>query len=261
MAPRRDQPPPGYERLMANGVDAVGLSTLAGTLVEALREGSFYDYGAHHPQSRVLAGRGAAYAVPLPDQSTRVVVRRSRHGGLLAPITGERFLGRTRAPRELATALRLARLGVPTPELVAYATYPAGVLTRRADVVTREIEQSADLAAAIAAASGEAAKRAILTAVARLVASLTAAGARHPDFNIKNVLITSDESGGHQALVLDVDRIWFDTPGARRVTARNLQRLIRSARKWRHLHALPLTEPDLLWLAAAVEDLSPSAHP
>lgn len=246
---------------MGNHVVAVGLSTLATPLVEALREGSFYEYGAHHPLARPLAGRGVAYAVPLPDATTRVVVRRSRHGGLLAPITGEHFLGRTRAPRELATALRLARLGVPTPELVAYATYPSSVLTSRADVVTREIANSADLAAAIAAVQSEAEKRTILTAVARLIASLTAAGARHPDLNIKNILITSDENGECQALVLDVDRIWFDAPGAGRVTARNLQRLVRSARKWHRLHALPLTEPDLLWLAAAVEDQSAATRP
>jgi 3-deoxy-D-manno-octulosonic acid kinase len=257
----RDQPPPGYERLIGNHVEAVGLSTLAAPLVEALREGSFYEYGAHHPRARTLAGRGVAYAVPLPDETTRVVVRRSRHGGLLAPITGELFLGRTRAPRELDTALRLARLGVPTPELVAYATYPAGMVTRRADVVTREVVNSADLAAAIAAVASEAEKRTILVAVARLVASLTAAGARHPDLNIKNILIAPDENGAPQALVLDVDRIWFDVPGARRVTTRNLQRLTRSARKWHRLHALPLTEPDLLWLAAAVEDQSLTACP
>jgi 3-deoxy-D-manno-octulosonic acid kinase len=261
MADRRDIPPAGYERLIGNRIEAVGLSTLATPLVEALREGSFYEYGAHHPRSRTLAGRGVAYAVPLPDETTRVVVRRSRHGGLLAPITGERFLGRTRAPRELATALRLARLGVPTPELVAYATYPAGALTRRADVVTRYVANSADLAAAIAAASSEAEKRSILMAVARLVAALTAAGARHPDLNIKNILIAPDENGDCQALVLDVDRIWFDAPGAPRVTTRNLQRLARSARKWRRLHALPLTEADLLWLAAAVDDRAPLPQP
>src|SRR5919205_114439 len=101
-------------------------------------------------------GRGVAYAVALPDDATRVVVRRSRHGGVLAPITGERFLGPTRAPRELDVALRLARLGVPTPEVVAFATYPAGPLVRRADVLTREVEDAVDLASALADADGPA---------------------------------------------------------------------------------------------------------
>jgi 3-deoxy-D-manno-octulosonic acid kinase len=258
----RDIAPPGYERLLGNHTEAVGLATLAAPLVEALREGSFYEYGAHHPRSRILSGRGVAYAVALPDETTRVVIRRSRHGGLLAPLTGERFLGRTRAPRELATALRLARLGVPTPELVAYATYPAGALTRRADVVTREVPNSLDMAAAIGAAATLEERQTILAAAARLIALLTAAGARHPDLNIKNILIAPDENGEPEALVLDVDRIWFDAPGARRVTTRNLQRLMRSARKWRRLHALPLREPDLLWLTAAVEDyLLPSDRP
>jgi 3-deoxy-D-manno-octulosonic acid kinase len=222
--------------------------------VEALREGSFYEYSAHHPEARIFRGRGIAYAVPLPDAATRVVVRRSRHGGMLARLTGERFLGRTRAPRELVTALRLARLGVPTPEVVAYATYPAGGLTRRADVVTREIPDSLDMAAAVSAASSPEEKRVILAAAARLLATLTDAGARHPDLNIKNILIAPDENGEPRALVLDVDRIWFDVPGNGTVTRRNLQRLIRSARKWRRLHALPLSESDLEWLARAVDD-------
>ena len=119
-----EAPPPGYERLAGDGIDAVGLSTLAGPLTEALQQGTFYDYAARHPDARTLAGRGIVYAVPLPPPGplVRAVVRRSRHGGLLAPLTGERFLGRTRAPRELRTALRLERLGVATPKLLAYAT-------------------------------------------------------------------------------------------------------------------------------------------
>jgi RIO-like serine/threonine protein kinase len=112
------------------------------------------------------------------------------------------------------------------------------------------------MAAALGAAATIEEKRAILAAVARLVATLTTAGARHPDLNIKNILIAPDENGSPQALVLDVDRIWFDAPGAHRVTMRNLQRLIRSARKWRRLHALPLTEQDLRCLSAAVDDPS-----
>ena len=49
-------------------------------------------------------------------------------GSWFSPITGERFVGRTRAPRELATALRLERNGVATPRVIAYATYPDSAL-------------------------------------------------------------------------------------------------------------------------------------
>ena len=214
----RDAPPPGYERLVSDGgVDAVGLSELAEPLTEALGAGSFYEYAAHHPEARILSGRGIAYAVPLPDPLVRVVVRRSRHGGLLAPITGEHFFGRTRAPRELRTALRLEQLGVATPRLIAYATYPELAGMRRADIITYEIAGARDLAAEIMATEGRALDDDLVVAVARLVASLTLAGARHPDLNIKNILVTRDEAGEFEALVIDVDRVWFDEPGAPRL--------------------------------------------
>ena len=141
--------PPGYTALELERGTAVVLDALATPLASALRAGSFYGYAAAQPAARVLRGRGAAYAVPLPDGVTRVVVRRSRHGGLFAPITGDRFFGRTRAPHELDVALRLAHAGVPTPQLLAYAIYPAGPFTSRADVVTREVPDPADLVATL----------------------------------------------------------------------------------------------------------------
>ncbi|HEX6537382.1 MAG TPA: lipopolysaccharide kinase InaA family protein [Gemmatimonadaceae bacterium] len=247
--------PPGYVRLSTGSVEGVALATLAPALARALAEGSFYAWAEHHPEARALAGRGIAWAVPLPDGETRVVVRRSRHGGLLAPVRGDRFIGRTRAPRELDVALRLARAGVPTPELVAYATYRAGSLTRRADVVTREIAGARDLAATIEALGGDD-LRPVLRAVAALLAALTAAGARHPDLNLKNILIAPDVNGEPEAFVIDVDRVWFDSPGAPRVAERNMRRLARSARKLRRTRDLPVHETDLLWLAATAGELT-----
>ncbi len=240
--------PPGYVVLSERGTEGALLATLERPLRAALAGGSFFGYAGHHPAARALAGRGVAYAVPLPDDAARVVVRRSRHGGLLAPLTGDRFLGRTRAPAELATSLTLARRGVPTPELVAYATYPAGALRRRADVVTREIAPSRDLAAALLDADAEA-KNVALDAAARLLAQLTAAGARHPDLNLKNILLARDANGVLEAFVLDVDRVWFDEPGAIRVAIANLRRLARSARKWHRRHGMAFDEVDVGRLA------------
>lgn len=245
--------PPGYVRLSADGVEGAALASLAEPVREALRDGTLFDYAAHHTEARALTGRGVAWAVPLPDDAARVVVRRSRHGGILARFTGERFLGATRAPRELEISLRLERLGVSTPEVVAYATYPAGQVFRRADVVTREIPDANDLAAMLAA-SDPGVRRQALAATARLLASLTDAGARHPDLNIKNVLLARDENGELQACVLDVDRVWFDVPGDPSITDANLHRLSRSARKWRRLYGLPVEEVDLLWLAESVRE-------
>src|SRR5206468_7012947 len=116
----------------------------------ALEGGTLYAYAAQHASARPLSGRGVAFAVPLPN-GERVVVRHNRHGGLLAPLTGDRFVAPTRAPYELAVSLRLTKHGVPTPEIVAYAVYRAGPLPflRRSDVASREVRDSSDLAAGL----------------------------------------------------------------------------------------------------------------
>jgi hypothetical protein len=246
--------PPGYVALSSPGVEGAALASLEAPLREALAEHTFYDYAQHHPQALPLTGRGIAYAVPLPNDE-RVVVRRSRHGGLLGPLRDDRFIGATRAPHELELSLALRRLGVATPEIVAYATYPAGPMFRRADVVSRKIPHSRDLASALAELSRGSPKRTLLDATARLLASLSMAGARHPDLNIKNILIASGDAAVPEAYVLDVDRVWLDVPGAPAVLQSNLRRLTRSALKWRRLHALPIEEADLLALETTAREL------
>jgi hypothetical protein len=246
--------PPGYERLRRPGVDAIARATIAGAVGEALSAGSLYDYAAHHPEARPLRGRGVAYAVPLPDGATRVVVRRSRHGGWLAPLTGEIFLSPTRAPHELEVSLRLARDGVPTPEVVAYSTYEVAPLLRRADVATREVSGAADMVQTLQRESGPAAVRDIVRAVARLLARMASAGVRHPDLNVRNVLISRDENGNREAWLLDVDRVWFDTPRHPRVMEANFSRFARSVRKLREREGLPVGDGEMALLAALARE-------
>jgi Lipopolysaccharide kinase (Kdo/WaaP) family len=222
--------PRGYVELSEGGTEGVLLAALEAPLRAALGSGTFYDYAARHPEARSLAGRGVAYAVPLPGNVALVVVRRSRHGGLLAPLTGDRFFGRTRAPHELAMSAALVGLGVPTPEFVGYATYPAGPFRRRADVLTREIPYSRDLAAALASPEAGLRRQAI-GAAARLLASLAAASVQHPDLNLKNILLVPAPGGDLTAMVIDVDRVRLTSRHA--AAAANLRRLLRSGRKWR----------------------------
>ena len=246
--------PPGYVALSEPGIEGAALGSLEPPLRQALDEGTFYEYAEHHAEAKPLTGRGIAYAVPL-SSGDRVVVRRSRHGGLLGAIRDDRFLGATRAPRELEMSLTLRRLGVSTPEIVAYATYPAGTMFRRADVVSREVPRSRDLAAALGVLSRGDSKRPLLEATGKLLASLSLAGARHPDLNIKNVLIADNDFGGVEALVLDVDRVWLDRAGAGPVLEANLRRLSRSAVKWRRLQGLPIEEADLLAIESTAREL------
>jgi hypothetical protein len=246
--------PPGYVALSEPGVEGAALASLEAPLREALSDGTFYDFAEHHAEATPLTGRGIAYAVPL-SSGARVVVRRSRHGGLIGSLRDDRFLGATRAPRELEISLRLRRLGVATPEIVAYATYPAGPMFRRADVVSREVPRSRDLAAALGGLSRGDSKRVLLEATAELLASMSLARARHPDLNIKNVLVADNDFSGSEAFVLDVDRVWLDKGSAETVLEANLRRFSRSALKWRRLHGLPIEEADLLAIKISAREL------
>jgi hypothetical protein len=246
--------PPGYERLRRPGVDAVARATVANAVGEALSAGSLYEYAAHHPEARPMRGRGVAYAVPLPDGATRVVVRRSRHGGLLARLTGEIFFGATRAPHELEVSLRLTREGIPTPEVIAYSTYEVAPLLRRADVATREVKGAVDLATTLAGERDPASVRDAVRVVARLLARMASAGVRHPDLNVRNVLIARDENGQREAWLLDVDRVWFDTPRHPRVREANLSRFARSARKLHEREGLPVGDGEMALLAVLARE-------
>jgi hypothetical protein len=72
------------------------------------------------------------------------------------------------------------------------------------------------------------------TATRALVRAMNAAGVRHHDLNVKNVLLApATETGDHTAYLLDVDRVAFGTAGNADVARGNVERLLRSARKWR----------------------------
>lgn len=240
--------PTGYTRFEIAGADVVALGTCADSVRHALASGSLHSYAANHAARRELRGRGTAYAVPLPDGATRVVVRHSQHGGLLAPITADRFWPPTRAPHELTVALQLASAGVPTPDVVAYATYPAWLgAFRRADVATREIVGGRDLTSVLARGSRPSDIAPVIAATGALLRALERAGGRHPDLNLGNVLIVGEPPQAH---VIDVDRIVFETPGAA-VGAANVRRLLRSATKLRDLGRIEVSDQELSTLASS----------
>jgi hypothetical protein len=237
--------PPEYDQREVEGVGLVGLAPLLPSLIAALRRDSLYGYASRHPARKPLQGRGRAYAVPLPS-GEKVVVRHNRHGGTLARVTRDLFLHPTRAPHELRTSIRLRESGVPTPEIVGFAIYPAGMLMplmRRSDVVSREIEGK-DLAELLGTETDPALRRRALRATGQLLQKLASAGARHPDLNLKNVLLSADGSGLH-ASVLDVDRVVFTSGG---VSEANVARIVRSAEKWQSLGA-PITDEEIQLLA------------
>ncbi len=241
-----DALPAGYVRVTSGRCAAVTHVEHEADARAMLVDGTLYEAAARNLAARPLAGRGLAYAIALPVSGTRAVVRHNRHGGLLAPLTRDLFLPPTRAPYELATARRLAHAGVATPDVLMYGITPAFGLWRRADVVTREVEGGRDLSHYMLPGEREGARREAWRATRVLVHALNAAGARHHDLNVKNILLAPASSpAGLEAWVLDVDRVTFNESHAGRVRAGNAARLLRSARKWRDQHGAVLDEREL----------------
>lgn len=233
--------PAGYVPLQHGGARAIVRSDAAEVLHHALSSGTLHAFAAGHPARRELRGRAIAFAIPLLD-TLRVVVRHNTHGGLLARLTGDRFLAPTRAPRELAASLRLSAGGIATPAVVAIVRYPAGGPLERSDVATVEVPDATDLAAVLA---GPAALHdAAAAATGALFAGLAEVGAHHEDLNIKNVLL-QPAGARFRAFVLDVDRVVFRDAAPPSVMERNWRRFARSARKWR---AAGLAAIDERWL-------------
>ncbi|HSA54231.1 MAG TPA: lipopolysaccharide kinase InaA family protein [Gemmatimonadaceae bacterium] len=250
---------------------------------EVLPNETLYSWAARHPGRRELPGRVPAYSVPLPAPAEvtdanlalpardsgaesapalelterRVVVRHSRHGGLLGPLRGDLFFPPTRAPYELLVSHLLASAGIRTPPVVAIAVYRAGALMRRSDVVTMELP-GRDLGSALLDEPDEDVRRTWVAAVAGLVQSLSGVGAWHPDLNVRNVLLVERDPGSVDAFVLDVDRIRFVPPGDPHVRDANLDRLERSVRKWRGRHGVGFHDDELRALRSLAAEPAPA---
>jgi tRNA A-37 threonylcarbamoyl transferase component Bud32 len=246
--------PDGYVQLKVAGKTAIACQWAAPVISEILAGQTLHAWAADQSHERMI-GRGINYAVTLPAgmepaSNTAVVIRRNRHGGLLRAVTGELFVSPSRAPLELAVYLRLASAGVNTPEMIAFATYPALLNLVRCDVVTRRLPPGGDFPDIWKNSDAET-RDTLLIAAAELLNDLTKAGAWHADLNLKNIYI-SDQGNGLTPYILDIDRVTF--PVNKDVAARNFNRLARSARKWRDRWGLDFTEKDIERLAALAKE-------
>ena len=235
---------PSYERFQVGGARVVAAPACAPSIRGVLEKERLYEFASRQPDTIPLVGRAPVFAVNLPGGCGRVVVRHNMRGGWMAKFNNDLFVLPTRGYRELLASLRLRASGVSTPEVLAYVSYPKNLLLRRSDVATREIPNSHDLSVALAKITDHDHRVMVLDAIVKLLRSLTHAGAHHQDLNLKNVLLTVGEGPGLDAHVLDVDRVRFSSPGSPLVAKANLDRLIRSLRKWRDLHSLPYSAED-----------------
>jgi len=241
------QAPPGYTRVVVRDATVIARHDAVAGVQEALKETrTLHCWAATVPGAKAFQGRATAWGTTLPRGGPAVVVRHARHGGLLAALTGDRFLWPGRAPWELEASERLRAAGVPTPAVVAYVLYPAGPGFCRCDVATARLPEGADFPQAWNEARADE-RDAMLTATAALVRALGLVAAQHEDLNAKNVYLTR-EGRGWRAFALDVDRVRFLPAGDTRATALNLARLMRSLRKGRERSGLAISDEQLALL-------------
>jgi hypothetical protein len=250
---------PGYARITAPNTGGVVIESCRAVLEEILANETIYDFASRQETTRKLEGRAPVYVIDLRDGCGTAVVRRSMRGGVLARFNSDLFLPPTRGLRELITSLRLRAAGVPTPEVIAFVVYRAGIVLRRSDIVTRELTDGTDMASLLAEADRHDLRSRALEEAAALVAALSRAGAHHPDLNLKNILVTGtsgEQSEGLRAHVLDVDRIRFHIPGDPMVLQANIERLERSIRKWREQRGLAIDDVEIAALRARAMELA-----
>ena len=222
-----------YDRYKVGDARVLATKSCSAAIRKVLETQTLYEYAQAQPDARPLAGRAPVFAVSLPEGCGRVVVRHNMRGGWMAKISRDVYFLPTRGLTELLASLRLRAMGVSTPEVLAYVSYPTWVVFRRFDIATREITNGHDLSVVLAKVTDPPHRAMVFDAIAKLLRALTQAGAHHQDLNLKNILLTAGEGEGLDAHVLDVDRVQFDSPGSPLVEQANLDRLLRSLRKWR----------------------------
>ena len=234
--------PPDFETWTFEGGTAAARHDVADAVRQALAAGgTLYRWAANRPGRTAFVGRGEAYGVALG--ATPAVVRHARHGGLLAPLLGDVFVGRPRFYLEAELSRRLASGGVRTPAVLAGVRYRAGP-GHRADVATEQVA-GADLVELFFGDRPPAgpARAAALEALGTLVRHLHDLGYVHPDLQLRNLLLTGDP-GSPRAWLLDVDTCRPMRRDRDAERARNLARFYRSWAKWNDLRGQRLTDAD-----------------
>lgn len=235
--------PPIATRVVPGG-DVSAESTMLEALASLIEtHGTLYDWAANQTQPRAMRGRAPVFVATVPGTDDTVVVRHAWHGGLFAPLTGDRFRFPTRAPHEFAMSHALRAAGIPTTQVLGYARYRVRMGLCRVDVLSRFVPDAYDLGMVVAGLVPEIQCHEALEATHILLQRLAHAGVVHPDLNVKNILLVRSAGGELTAMIIDVDVVrWTPGRAPADVMQRNVHRLARSIRKWHHNFGCEVTE-------------------
>jgi 3-deoxy-D-manno-octulosonic acid kinase len=174
-----------------------------------------------------------AHPVVLLARGERAVVRALRRGGALRHLNPDRYLWGRRPWEELRASEQARAAGVRTPPVLAATVHLGFGYT--GSIATLRVEGAHDATAWLAGRPAEA-RAAMWREAGRQIAGMHGGGVAHPDLNLRNLLVAG--GGGLagrddvEVYLLDFDRARiFPSAVAERRRARDLRRLLRSARK------------------------------
>jgi tRNA A-37 threonylcarbamoyl transferase component Bud32 len=229
---RRDPPPDRFVTVAIAGdmwrVRAADAADLERSDAARLLEGPGVREGA--------PGQGRSRLARLRVGSRDAVGKRALHGGLLGGLLGGHFLGSARVERTLDAAERLRSAGVPTAAVIAAGWRRTIGPLRAHALLTEAIAGGVSLQDSLLVPGlGRGRRRALLHAAGRSVRAMHAAGFRHADLNLAN-LVVAPAADGPFVHVVDLDGGRFEAPLGTRSAGRNLARLLRSWEKWVEPH-------------------------
>ncbi len=216
--------PDGFELVRANRIVMLVRSEAREWLVPLLLAGA-RDARALAAHS-LAGGRGGAFHVRV--NAHEVVLRSCRRGGVPACVLRDTYFGCVPRPfREVNLLTTLRRRGAPVVEAMGASVRWVLPGCYKGWVATRYVLGARSLWEWATGTANQWNRGAVWRSVGRAIRQLHDAGARHPDLNLRNVLLSSD--GDTPAVwLVDFDRPWL--AGGRRPQA-DLLRLERSARK------------------------------
>lgn len=230
------QVPPGFTMVRQGGTRLVVREELAGLVRRAL--GSLYHAWSRIAQRRFTArGRAGVVSIPLGDGHPNMIVRPYKHGGMLADVTRDLYLGPARALEELAVTEAARAGGVCVPGTIGVLLTCAAWPFWRLAMMTEEISDSEDLihyCCRMSEYPPETAaleKRGVIGEAARQIRMMHDLGITHADLHLKNLLLRRRMAGTPQVYIIDFDRAGLGPPLTPQQRFRNLKRLARSVRK------------------------------
>lgn len=190
-------------------------------------------------------GRGGVGTITLLGQE--IVVRPCRRGGALGSLLRDRYTGPQRVRSELEALCALRREGVPVVTPVAAVARRHGAFWRLR-LCTERVADALPLPAFVAAHPEL--RRHTAEAVGTLLKLAFAAGLRHPDLHLDNVLCAA-RGDRVRAVLVDLDRARVKAPLAAADVDAMLVRMARySARHKKDLAAVPSRSDGLRLLRA-----------